>query len=167
MLQLFNYKHTNDSLDAIVDQALSLARQTYEGKKSEDYTEINNSVLKGVGKYITSGTQFEKAYEEKGLSLFKNPQVTRNTAVRENFNVVISQIVTAIVPEVVNDAFSRFIAEVHQVGFGDTARFIIQSNDLFRVNMKAEGVRKGVDQPIFDNEITVNAQAYTIDKIVY
>ena len=62
--------------------------------------------------------------------------------------------------------FSRFIAEVHQVGFGETARFIIESNDLFKVNAKAEGVRKGVDQPIFDDEITLNARPCTIDAAI-
>lgn len=63
----------------------------------------------------------------------------------------------------ITQTFSRFIAEVHQVGYGETARFIIESNDLFKVNSKAEGVRKGVDQPIFDDEITVNARPCTID----
>lgn len=63
----------------------------------------------------------------------------------------------------ITQTFSRFIAEVHQVGYGETARFIIESNDLFKVNSKAEGVRKGVDQPMFDDEITVNAKAITID----
>lgn len=62
--------------------------------------------------------------------------------------------------------FSRFIAEVHQVGYGETARFIIESNDLFKVNAKAEGVRKGIDQPMFDDEITVNASPLTIDTAI-
>lgn len=166
MLRTFNFKKVNDSVDAVVEQALELARQVYENKISDTYKEDNINVLKGMGKFMTEGTRFEKAYEDKGLALFSNPQVYRSGAVRENFNLVISQIVSAIVPEVVNADFARYIAEVHQVGFGDTARFLIESNDLFRVNMKAEGVRKGVDQPIFDNELTVNAHPYSVDTSV-
>lgn len=164
MLKMFNYaRSNNENQNAIVDSALELARGYYEGNKPADYDEKNKAVLEGMAKFAVEGTKFEAMYENEGLKIFNHSQVKNSTNVRENFDVILAQIVTAIVPEVVNDTFSRFIAEIHQVGFGETARFLIESNDLFRVNSKAEGVRKGVDQPLFDNEITVNASNHTID----
>lgn len=167
MMRYFEYNRTNDeTFNSLVDCALDLARQSYAGNKAADYSEKNAELLKAMGKKAVEGTRYEAQFEAEGLNLYKNPMVNRNTNVRENFNAVIAQIVTAIVPEVVNDTFSRFIAEVRQIGFGDTARFIIESNDLFKVNQKAEGVRKGVDQPMFDDEVTVNASPVTIDTAI-
>ena len=167
MRKYFNYtKSADEEFNSLVNCTLDLARATYEGKKADNYNEKNRELLEGMGKKMVEGTKYEAEYEEKGLSLFNKPMVRNNTAVRDNFNAVIAQVTTCIVPEVVNDTFSNFIAEVHQVGYGDTARFIIESNDLFKVNSKAEGVRKGVDQPMFDEEITVNAKPVTIDAAI-
>lgn len=163
MRRYFEYTRSdNEDFNALVDCTLDLARQKYEGKTVADYKEKNAELIRAMGKKMVEGTRYEADYEAKGLDLFKNPMVKQNTAVRDNFNAVIAQVVTAIVPEVVNDTFEAYIAEVHQVGYGDTARFIIESNELFKVNEKAEGVRKGVDQPMYDDEITVHARPIEI-----
>lgn len=164
MEKYFAYTKTADeSFNSLVDCTLDLARSCYEGKKGSDYEAKNAELVKAMGKKAVEGTRYEADFEAEGLAIYNRPMVKNNSTVRDNFNAVIAQVVNAIVPEVVNDTFSKFIAEVHQVGYGDTARFIIESNDLFKVNQKAEGVRKGVDQPMFDDEITVNASPVTID----
>lgn len=163
MLKYFEYNRSTDAeFNSVVDGALDLARQSYEGRKSADYAEKNVLLIDSMLKKSIEGTRYEAQFEAEGRAMFNNPMVRNNSTFRDNFNAVISQIVTAIVPEVVNDTFSRYIAEIHQVGFGETGRFLIESNDLFRVNAKAEGVRKGVDQPMYNNEITVNARPYEI-----
>jgi len=168
MLKYFNYTVNAEDADFnnVVDCALELARATYENTKGADYADKNKEVLTSIAKKSVEGTKYEADFEANGLAIFKKPMVTRSYAVRENFNAIIAQICTAIVPEVTNDVFSRYIAEVHQVGYGETARFIIESNDLFVVNDKAEGILKGVDQPMFDDEITVNAHPVTIDAAI-
>ena len=164
MRKYFNYtKQADEAFNNLVNCTLDLARETYEGKKSSDYVDKNRELLEAMGKKAVEGTRYEADFENEGLSIFNRTMVKTNSTVRDNFNAVIAQVTTCIVPEVVNDTFSNFIAEVHQVGYGDTARFIIESNDLFKVNAKAEGVRKGVDQPMFDEEITLNAKPVTID----
>lgn len=164
MEKFFSYtRSTDEAFNSLVDCTLDLAREAYAGKKGADYETKNAELLKAMGKKAVEGTRYEAEFEAVGLKVFEKPMVKNNTTVRDNFNAVIAQVVTAIVPEVVNDTFSRFIAEVHQVGYGESARFIIESNDLFKVNAKAEGVRKGVDQPMFDDEITVNTSPITID----
>lgn len=167
MEKFFSYTRTADeAFNSLVDCTLDLARQSYAGNKPADYAEKNTELLKAMGKKAVEGTRYEAEFEASGLAIFNRPQVKNNTTVRDNFNAVIAQVVTAIVPEVTNDTFSRFIAEVHQVGYGETARFIIESNDLFKVNSKAEGVRKGVDQPMFDDEITLHAKPLTVDACI-
>lgn len=166
MRKYFNYARSESEFNDVVDAALELARATYEGNKPADYTEKNRILLENMGKLGVKETRYESRFETEGLNLYKNPNVGKNSTVRENFDAVLAQVITCIVPEVVNDAFEAYIAEVHQVGFGETARFVIESNDLFKVNSKAEGVRKGVDQPMFNDEITVNAHPVTIDTAI-
>ena len=167
MRKYFNYKKSTDQdFNYLVDCTLELARATYEGNKPADYSEKNAALIDAMSKKAVEGTRYEADFEIQGREIFKNANVRNNSTVRDNFNAIIAQVVTAIVPEVVNDTFSRFIAEVHQVGYGETARFIIESNDLFKVNSKAEGVRKGIDQPMFDEEVTVNAKPLTIDAAI-
>ena len=164
MLKIFNYNREigNEDFNNLVDCTLDLARATYEGKKAADYEEKNRTVLEGFAKFAVKNTAFEADYEAKGLAAFNSRMLNRNTTVREQFNLVLAQVVNAIVPEVVNGEFERYIAEVRQIGYGDTARFTIESNDLFKVNAKGEGVRKGVDQPMYDNEYTVNPRPMEI-----
>jgi len=167
MEKYFAYtKSTDESFNSLVDCTLDLARACYEGRKPADYEARNKDLLYAMGKKGVEGTRYEAAFEAEGLAVYNRPMVKNNSTVRDNFNAVIAQVINAIVPEVVNDTFSKFIADVHQVGYGETARFIIESNDLFRVNSKAEGVRKGVDQPMFDDEITVNAAPLTVDACI-
>ncbi len=167
MRKIFNYtKSGNESFDSVVDCALDLARMSYEGNKTADYEARNRKVLEGIAKLGVEGTRYENEFENKGLSLYASRQVTGNTTVRDNFNAVIAQIQTAIIPEVFNDVFSRYLAEVHQIGYGETPRFQIESNDLFKVNSKAEGVRKGVDQPMFDTEVTVSTSPIEISASI-
>ncbi len=165
MKRYFEYTKTeNEDFNALIDSTLDLARSKFEGNvDANEYKEKNATLIYAMGKKMVEGTRYEADFESRGLEIFKNPMVKGNTSVRDNFNAVIAQVVNVIVPEVVNETFEKFIAETHQVGYGDTARFTIESNDLFKVNEKAEGVRKGVDQPMFDDEITVHAKPLTID----
>ena len=158
----YNRDLYDESVNNLVDCSLDLARATFEGKKAADYEEKNKELLAAIAKHTLTNTPFEALYEAEGLKSFNRSTVRNNQQVRDNFNAVLAQVVTAIVPEVVNDEYERYIAEIHQVGYGETARFKIESNDLFKVNQKAEGVRKGVDQPMYDNEYTVNAHPVEI-----
>lgn len=166
MKKFFQYTQSDEAFNSLVDNNLDLARQAFSGKKAADYADKNRELLEAMGARMAEGTRFEAKFESEGLAMFKNPTVNRNSDIRENFNLVIAQVINAIVPEVVNESFETYLAEIKQVGYGDTAVFQIESNDLFKVNQKAEGVRKGVDQPMFDDEITVVASPLTVDASI-
>lgn len=166
MKKFFQYTQSDEAFNALIDSNLDLARQAYSGKKAPDYADKNRELLEAMGARMAEGTRFEAKYEAEGLEMYKNPTVNRNSDIRENFNLIIAQVINAIVPEVVNESFETYLAEIKQVGYGDTAVFQIESNDLFKVNAKGEGVRKGVDQPMFDDEVTVFASPLTIDASI-
>ena len=116
MRQIFNYtKSGNENFDSTVECALDLARMSYEGKKTPDYEAKNRTLLESIAKLGVEGTRYEKDFEVKGLSLYTSRQVTGNTTVRDNFNAVIAQIQTAIVPEVFNDWPFKLLYEFKQI----------------------------------------------------
>ena len=155
MMEHFNFNAQDDSFNAIIDSIVESAQARYEAK-SEPSKEDLRLQNEAIVKYALEGTRFEAKFEQEGLACMKNPQITKNETVRSNFEAVIAEVINAIAPSVTSADYSRFLAEVRQIGWGDTGRFIIRSNELFKVNEIAEGVNRGVLQPIFDNEVTVN-----------
>lgn len=163
MREIFQYTHSEDAdFNAVVDSCISSARAKFEGKKVENYAEQVRLLDEAMAEYIVKGTKYEAMYEAKGLEVFKNPQVTHSTSIRENFDLVLAQVVNAIAPEVTSARYASAFAEVIQVGYGDTARFVVKSNALFKVNQKANGVQRGVLQPIYDKEYTVDCSPIEI-----
>lgn len=173
MIKQFSYNAS--AVDAaaidIIEGSLSLARQTYEKAKEADYDAKNLVLCNAMAKYAIADTKFfnrisglpESEQGEAARKLFAESMIRNNQAVRSNFEIVLAQVVNAIIPEVNNDIFAKYIAEIRQVGFGDTAVFQVESNDLFAVKEIAEGVRNSVSQPMYDDEFTVNCHPISID----
>lgn len=166
MIKMFSYNKAGLDASAIniVEGTLELARQAYENKKAADYNEKNSFICGAMANYAIAGTKFEARLEgiedeekkiEAARKLFEDATVRNNPTVHANFAIILAQVINAINPEVSNDIFTRFIAETRQIGYGDTATFQIESNDLFAVKDQAEGIRRTVDQPMWDDEITV------------
>lgn len=158
MIRTFEYKKSEDKMfNDIVDGVLESVNQSLQGiTDRKAYDELQENINSNIAKYIVNDTHFASQFEQKGREILKSPKVTRSAAVRENFNAVIAQIINVIIPTTASRAFGETFMDIHQVGWGDTARFLISSNDLFQVNEIAEGIRRGVLQPIYNNEITVN-----------
>jgi len=166
MLKHFSYNKAGLEPSAvdIVEGILALSRQTYANKKDPDYSDKNTFLCGAMARYAVTGTKFENrlaAIEEEdkkneaARKLFEDALVRNNQNVRSNFAIILTQVINAIVPEVANDTYFRYLAETRQIGFGDTATFRIESNDLFAVKDQAEGIRRTVDQPMWNDEITV------------
>ena len=155
MMEMFNFNSQGQTFDAIITSVVDSAKARYESQvePSKEELRLQNEA---IVKYALEGTRFEAKFEQVGLECMKNPQITKNETVRSNFEAVIAEVVNAIAPSVTSADYARFLAEVRQVGWGDTARFIIRSNELFKVNEIAEGVNRGVLQPIFNDEVVVN-----------
>lgn len=120
--------------------------------ETDTYEATNKTFVESLVKYC-----FDRAntgYDWNGLETVKNPMV-RNTAFKETFNAVIAQILTPVIPAVVSAQYME-IAEIQNIGWGETGRFIIKPNEMFLVNEIAEGVQFGALQRLYNDEVTVN-----------
>ena len=157
MFQTFSYNRQGENFNAIIDTAVEHAIQNMSGnKRSENYAEEQKNLNAAIVRYCLEGTRYADKYSENVLDAVKDPRVKKDATFRDNFNTVIAEIINAVVPMVSTPRYSDALAEVVQVGFGDTARFLAASNQLFKVNEIAEGVQRGVLQPIYNDEYTVN-----------
>lgn len=156
MLQTFSYNKQNDNFNDIIDTVIEHVGQNLENKRSENYAEEVKTLNAAIVKYCLEGTRYAEKYADNVLSAVKDPRVKRDATFKENFNAVIAEIIIAAAPMVSAPKYTDALAEVVQVGFGDTARFLANSNALFKVNEIAEGVQRGVLQPIYNDEYTVN-----------
>jgi len=137
----------------LIEGGIQLTKRCSElkGKNNEDYNKDNAQYLESFMQYCVKGT----GYEWTGLDMLKNPQITSDRDFAKRFTAVISQIITPVAPAVISERYME-LAEVKQVGFGETGRFIVKSNDLFLVHDVAEGVQLGGIQRLYNNEITIN-----------
>lgn len=156
----FNEFSRNDMLDKDMQNVVTAGvklTQEYTERDSKTfvqstYDEHNHTFSEALVKVCLKGTPFEFT----SLDMVKNPQVVKNIQFQQNFNAVIAQTITPIVPAVVSAKFED-LAETRQVGFGDNAIFNIKSNELFVINDIAEGVQTGGLQRCYNQEVSVSA----------
>ena len=166
MLKMFNYRKKDEDFNAIVDEAVAFAAAQMQDKVLENKDERLKTLNESIIKYCVSGTRYESLYEAKGAECFKDPRVQKNNDVLENFNAILAEIINPILPMVSNEDFIRFFADVKQIGWGDTARFVKKSNELFKVNALGEGVLRGTMEIMHDDELTINTAPATISSEV-
>ena len=166
MLKMFNQNKKSEDFNAIVDEAVAFAAAQMQNKTIENREERLANLNEAVAKHCVEGTRYESLYEAKGAEIFKDPRVQKNADVLENFNAIIAEIINPILPMCSNEDFVRFFAEVRQIGWGDTARFIIKNNELFKVNVLAEGVLRGTMEIPHDNELVINTNVTSISTEV-
>jgi len=155
MKHVFNYKSEmlDDNLNKVVAAGLELTKMYADanGKTGSDYEVARTKYNEVFANYCVT----QAGFKYDGIHQFKNPNITGKTAFREAFNAVVAQVITPVAPVAVSAEYME-LAEIHQIGWGDTARFVIESNDLFYVSEIAEGVKHGGMQRVYNDEITVN-----------
>lgn len=159
MKHIFSYNKFNDeALDGIVESGYALTQAFLEGKgNTHEYSEANKQFNESLMKFCAEGN----VMNYNGLEDIKNPMVHKNSSFLEKFDVVLAQILTPVIPTVVASGYDQ-LYDVTQVGFGDSAAFQVESNELFIVNDLAEGIRNGAQQTASNTEYTIQAQRQTI-----
>jgi hypothetical protein len=158
MLKMYSYNKKSEDFNNIINEVVAFAAAELQNKTIENKDERLANLNDAIIKYSVSGTRYEGLYEEKGVECFKDPRVQKSNDVLENFNAIIAEIINPILPMVSNEDFIRFFADVKQIGWGDTARFIVHSNELYKVNEIAEGALRGTMQIIHDDELVINTR---------
>ena len=157
MIRMFGYTRdtSNDTFNDIIDEIVEFTNAKVTGRSIENFSARLSTLNNSIAKYCLTDSRWESQFETKGASLLRDPNVNKNRRVRENFEAIITQMVTATAPVTSSERYKNYLAEVRQIGWGDTARFQIKSNALFKVNEIAKGVRRGILQPIYNDEVTV------------
>jgi len=150
----FGYtKMLDPTANTVIEAGISLTKKYSElkGKTNAEYEVESAKFNESLFGYCVKSAGFEYT----GLDCLKNPQITKSVAFREKFEAVLAQTIAPTAPAVVSEQYME-LAEIQQVGWGKTARFVIQPNDLFLVSEIAEGVKNGGMQRLYNDEITVN-----------
>jgi hypothetical protein len=155
----FNHSPLMDeAANALVEAGIELTKKyvaTLEkGATMADKEEYTKDNIEFSNLYMKHCVE-KAGYKFTGTDLLKNPQVYSDTEFNKHFRAVLAQIITPVAPAVITQKYCM-VAEVRQIGWGETARFVIKSNDLFVVNDIAEGVRTGGLQRVYNDEFTVN-----------
>ena len=162
----YNFVPMVDSIDNdVIRLGIDLTARYAENKsktlttvEQDDYNELNKTYYEALAKRSIE----HAGYTYTSIDMLKNPQITQSLRFREHFDAVIAQVMTPVAPAVVSQEFQN-VAEVKQIGYGDTGVFRVKSNDLFRVNDIAEGVQRGAMQRLYNNEFTVNPTSKQIN----
>jgi hypothetical protein len=127
----------------------------FSAPNADQYKEDNKTFMESLMKHCVDNSLGHYAWN--GIDTIKNSMVNQDVGFRSTFNAVISQIMTPVAPAVVSATYME-IAEIQQVGYGETGRFIVNPNDTFLVQDIAEGVQFGGLQRLYKNEVVVNPQ---------
>jgi hypothetical protein len=159
-----NFAYSGDTIsDGLVEQIVTLSHESITGHKDAKYAEDNKNACIALIKFAAQGTLFaDKVSADTAIA--KEPMVRK--ACSQRFNYIISQVVSALLPEGSAEDMIRDFAEYHQVGYGDTAVFRVDSNELFVVSDLAEGIRRGGLQKVYNDEFTVNPEPVHIGAFV-
>lgn len=148
----------NESIDSLVKAFTALVDMKIQGKAgTEEYQENNKTFNEAIMKFSIE----QSGMTYTGMDMLKNPMTTVKSGFRDTFTTIISEIITPVVPKVISEGFTTFY-DVAQVGFGDNAKYEVESNELFIVNESAEGIARGGIQTIYNNEYSVTASKKAI-----
>lgn len=155
MKQIFSYNKFNDEVsDSLVETLITLAQKNLEGKAhSADYQDASKQFSESFMKFCveTAGMNWT------GMDMIKNPMVHKKQNFLETFDTIMAGAITPIVPTVAAMGYEQ-LYDVVQVGFGDNAKFQVNSNELFIVNSLAEGIARGGVQTASNTEYTITAK---------
>lgn len=139
-----------------------LSMDTKVTKYSQDNRKFMSALLKNC--YEAANQDVSRYINQDGeldLSV-ANFRGFRTTAFHEKFAIILSQVITPVIPAMVS-AFFMNAVDIAHIGYGDTARFAALNNDIYYVTRQAEGILRGSNQRNFNGEITVNPEPYNLE----
>lgn len=124
----------------------------------QNYKNLNDKYMTKLMKYCLKKAGCD--VENFTLKDIANPQLHTKTLFVETFTAVLSQVMSPVLPAMISAEFAD-LADTRNIAYGETARFIVKSNDTFFVSRHAEGILHGTIQRVFNDELTVNPEPYT------
>lgn len=166
MKMMFNYnKFNNEAQDALVESFVALCSAHMDGKAdTQEYKDANKKFNEEFMKECFSAIPGSDV-EAFTLEDMKNPMVHKNLFLLQRFDTLLAQMITPVVPTVVAAGFEN-LYDVTQVGWGDNAKYEVESNELFVVNDAAVGIARGGVLTTYNTEYTVQAHKKEVGAYV-
>lgn len=162
---MFNYhkERLNDAQIDLVEAFYDLSMDFKAGKAdTKEYKEKNSLFSENLGKYCFEASNIQW----NSIEDLKNPQfTTMNTNFTTNFATILSQAITPVVPTITSNEYEK-LWDVTQVGWGDQAKYEVESNDMFIVYDIAEGVARQNLQTTYNTEYTISASKRQVSTFV-
>lgn len=162
---MFSYHEdrVDDVAKNIIETMGELALDFRAGKADTvEYKERNAVLNESIAKYCVEAT----GRQYTGMSMLKNPQIVSvDNRFATTFATVLAEAITPIVPTIISQEYTK-LYDVTQVGWGDNAKYTVESNEYFIVYDIAEGIQRQNQQTTFDTEYTVSASKKTISTFV-
>lgn len=156
MKKIFNYNKSalTDEQNKLVESFGMLCDKFLEGKSANaEYEEANKQFNE---KFMENCVNAIPNVKFENIEQLKNPMIHKNIFFLTQFETVLAQMITPVVPTVVAAGFEN-LYDVTQVGWGDNAKYFVESNEMFIVSDAAVGVARGGVQTMFNTEYTVQA----------
>jgi len=125
--------------------------KNFEASIKDDSKDLDKAFAFAVLRYATRDENFG----EDDLALLRDPNFVTRTDFQERYYEVVNTVLTTTIPAVTTTFLGR-IAEIKSVPYGDTARFDIESNEIFQVSRSASGILFGANQRKYVKTVTVN-----------
>ena len=164
MKKIFNYnKFNNEVQDTIVETFVSLSQKFLEGKsETQEYREANANLNET---FMKECVEANPNLTFSGLDMIKNPMVNGDMFFLHRFNTILAGAITPVIPTVIANGYEN-LYETYQVGWGDNAKYTVESNEMFVVNDLAEGIARGGVQTSYNTEYTVQARPKQVSVYV-
>lgn len=132
-----------------------LAKEDKPNRNEEVLSKLVEYCLRSTGRDMSNFT----------LNDLKDPNLNGDPAFRRKFGVILAQIITPVIPALISAEYME-MADIVNVGWGDTGKFKVKSNDLFYVTRQAEGILTGSVQRVYNDEITINPEPFNVTTAV-
>jgi hypothetical protein len=130
----------------------------FDSERVENYSTMEKAFETAMFRYVFQDDTLE--LNKDTLKFFKKPNPLK-TAQRERYYEIIESVITTITPAVTS-MFTGMYNEIKNIGYGDTAQFDVESNEILIVNKSAEGVTFGGEQHKFNTTKTVETESLNI-----
>lgn len=163
MKQIFSYnKFNEDVADNLVESLITLSQKALEGKSNTaEYQDANNEFSAQFMQYCVE----QGGMSWTGMDMVKSPMVYKKTGFLETFDTILAGAITPVVPTVAAMGYEQ-LYDVTQVGFGDNAKYTVDSNELFIVSSIAEGIARGGVQTASNTEYSISTERKQVSLYV-
>jgi len=129
MKTMFRYnKFANEDFNTLVESFGSLCDAYVEGKSNTaEYKEANRAFSET---FMKECAKADSTMEFSDMEQLKDPMIHNNLFFVQRFNTLLSQMISPVVPSVISGGYNQ-LYDVTQVGFGDSCKYVVESNEMF------------------------------------